>query len=136
MTMGTTQQPTPTITQWRIDRAHTNVEFAVKHMMFTTVRGRFADVDGGVQQDANFTQSRVEVSIKAASIDTRSPERDAHLRSPDFLDVERYSEITFRSTRIEKTDGSHFRISGDLTIHGVTRPIVLETSEEGHGKDP
>jgi polyisoprenoid-binding protein YceI len=135
--MATAQQPQSVITQWRVDPAHTTVEFAVKHMMIATVRGRFSEVDGTVHQDAsNPAATRVEVSIKAASIDTRVPDRDAHLRSADFLDVEKYPEITFRSTRVERAGGEHLRIEGDLTLHGVTRPIVLDVTEEGRGKDP
>lgn len=135
--MATTQQPQSVITQWRVDPAHTNVEFAVKHMMIATVRGRFAEVDGTVQQDtSNPAASRVEVSIKAASIDTRVADRDAHLKSPDFLDVEKYPEITFRSSHIERLGGDRLRIDGDLTIHGVTRPVTLDTTSEGQGKDP
>lgn len=135
--MATTQQAKSTVTQWRIDPAHTNVEFAVKHMMITTVRGRFTEVDGTVtHDDTTPANSRLEVSIKAASIDTRVDQRDAHLRSPDFLDVEKYPEITFRSTRVERTGNERLRIAGDLTIHGVTRPIMLDVKEEGRGKDP
>lgn len=135
--MATTQQPQSVITQWRVDPAHTNVEFAVKHMMISTVRGRFAEVDGTVRLDtSNLVASRVEVSIKAASIDTRVADRDAHLRSADFLDVEKYPEITFRSTHLERTGSNHSSVAGDLTIHGVTRPVMLEVTEEGQGKDP
>ncbi len=135
--MAATQQPKSTVTQWRVDPAHTNAEFAVKHMMITTVRGRFTGVDGTVtQDDTNPANSRIEVSIKAGSIDTRVPERDAHLRSPDFLDVETYPEITFRSTKVERVGDERMRVAGDLTIHGVTRPIMLDVQEEGHGKDP
>jgi len=135
--MTTAQQPTKTATQWRVDPAHSNIEFAVKHLMIATVRGRFADVDGTItydeQQPAN---SRVEVSIKAASIDTRAADRDTHLRSADFLDVEHYPEITFRSTRVTSAKAGTFDVAGDLTIHGVTRPVTLDVTEEGRGKDP
>jgi polyisoprenoid-binding protein YceI len=135
--MATTQQPQSVVTQWRVDPAHTSVEFAVKHMMISTVRGRFAEVDGTVRLDtSNLVASRVEVSIKAASIDTRVADRDAHLRSADFLDVEKYPEITFRSTHLERTGSNHLSVAGDLTIHGVTRPVMLEVTEEGQGKDP
>jgi polyisoprenoid-binding protein YceI len=140
--MTTAQQPArqpgpPTATQWRIDPNHTNVEFTVKHMMFTTVHGRFTEVDGTVHYDeADSARSTLEVSIKAASIDTRSPDRDTHLRSQDFFDVDKYPTITFRSTRIQSTGGKGLRIAGDLTIHGVTRPVTLEATEEGRGKDP
>jgi polyisoprenoid-binding protein YceI len=135
--MTTTQQPTSAVTQWRIDPTHSNVEFAVKHLMISTVRGRFTEVDGTVQHDdAEPSNSRVEVSIKAASIDTRTADRDTHLRSADFLDVEHFPEITFRSTRVERPGTGRLHVSGDLTIHGVTRPVVLNVTEEGRGKDP
>ncbi len=134
--MATTQHP-GTVTQWRVDHAHSTVEFAVKHMMITTVRGRFHDLDGTVRLDETApSASSVEVSIKAATIDTGVADRDAHLRSPDFLDVERYPEITFRSTRVDPQGKGRLRITGDLTIHGVARPVVLDATEEGRGKDP
>lgn len=135
--MTTTQQPTHTLTQWRVDPTHSNIEFAVKHLMIATVRGRFADVDGTVTYDESRpSNSRVEVSIKAATIDTRAADRDAHLRSPDFLDVERYPEITFRSTAVESAGPGRLVVMGDLTIHGVTRPVSLDVTQEGRGKDP
>ncbi len=136
--MATTQQAAPTtVTQWRLDPTHSNVEFAVKHMMITTVRGRFNEVDGTLQYDEkDQTHSSLEVSIKTASIDTRTADRDAHLRSPDFFDVEKYPTMTFRSTRVEVTGSKRLRIEGDLTIRGVTKPVVLEATEEGRGKDP
>jgi polyisoprenoid-binding protein YceI len=134
--MTTTQQPA-TLTQWRVDHAHSNVQFAVRHMMFTTVHGRFHDVDGTVRWDeSDPSRSQVEVSIKAASIDTGVADRDAHLRSADFLDAEHFPELSFRSTRVEPAGGKRLRISGDLTIRGTTRPVVLEAIEEGRGKDP
>lgn len=139
--MATTQQPTTpaasTITQWRIDAAHTRVEFAVKHLMITTVRGHFADVDGTVRENAaDLTQSLIEVSMKAASVDTGVEQRDAHLRSPDFFDAEQFPSITFRSTRIAKTDDGEYKVTGALTIHGVSKPVVLDVVEEGRGGDP
>jgi polyisoprenoid-binding protein YceI len=135
--MATTQQPKSAITQWRVDPAHASVEFAVKHMMITTVRGRFTDVDGTVQYDeSNPANTKIEVSIKAASIDTHVADRDAHLRSADFFDVEKYPMITFRSSRVERTGADRLRVAGDLTIHGVTRPVMLDVTEEGSGKDP
>ena len=136
--MAATQQPTAKApSQWRIDRAHTNVGFAVKHMMIATVHGRFTDVDGTVRYDEeDHSRSSLEISIRTASIDTRDAERDAHLRSADFFDVAKYPVMTFRSTRIQSTGGQTLRIAGDLTILGVTRPITLEAVEEGRGKDP
>jgi len=131
------QQPTSTMTQWRVDPTHSNVAFAVKHMMIATVRGRFAEVDGTVRYDETRpSNSQVEVSIAVATIDTQVADRDAHLRSADFFDAEKYSQITFRSTRVERSGSDRLRVSGDLTIHGVTRPVLLDVTEEGRGKDP
>jgi polyisoprenoid-binding protein YceI len=127
-------------TTWQIDAAHTSVEFAVKHMMFTTVRGRFKDVKGTIEADEqNPDASTVTVELGAASIDTGSADRDAHLRSADFLDVETHPTITFRSKRVEgaaKKEGDQFRVTGDLTIRGTTMEITLDCVYEGTGKDP
>jgi polyisoprenoid-binding protein YceI len=123
-------------TTWTIDPAHSTVEFVAKHMMITTVKGRFAEFAGTVIADEeHLADSTVEVTMQAASLDTRSEQRDAHLRSPDFLDVEHYPEVTFRSTRISGTK-DEFQLTGDLTIRGVTRPITLDVTFEGEGKDP
>lgn len=127
-------------TTWKIDPAHTSVEFAVKHMMFTTVRGRFKDVKGTIEADeSNPDGSRVEVELGAASIDTGNADRDAHLRSADFLDVETHPTITFRSKRVEgaaKKEGDRFKVIGDLTIRGTTMEVTLDCTYEGTGKDP
>ena len=127
-------------TTWQIDPAHSSVEFAVKHMMFTTVRGRFKDVKGTIEVDEqNPDRSVVDVEIAAASLDTGSPDRDGHLRSADFLDVENHPTITFRSKRVEgamKSEGDTFRIVGDLTIRGTKMEVTLESVYEGTGKDP
>ena len=123
-------------TTWTIDPSHSTIEFVAKHMMITTVKGRFTEFAGTIVGDEeNLADSTVEVTMQAASLDTRSEQRDTHLRSPDFLDVETYSEVTFRSTRISGTKDS-FELTGDLTIRGVTRPITLDVSFEGEGKDP
>ncbi|HZP43177.1 MAG TPA: YceI family protein [Candidatus Binatia bacterium] len=112
---------------WTIDPAHTSAGFAVRHMMVSTVRGTFGTVRGRVTLDPNdLTKSSVDASIDAATIDTRNEKRDAHLRSADFLDVERYPTIGFRSTRVTPAAGGHWRVEGDLTLHGVTRPVVLD----------
>jgi polyisoprenoid-binding protein YceI len=130
------------MTTLQIDPAHTSVEFAVKHMMFTTVRGRFKDVKGTVEVDEqNPSRSSVDVEIDAASIDTGVPDRDAHLKSADFLDVESHPKITFRSKRVEipagsAQEGDRFRITGDLTIRGTTMEVTLDCVYEGRGKDP
>lgn len=130
---------TETIT-WQIDPAHSSTEFAVKHMMFTTVRGRFKDVKGTIEVDEKDpNRSVVDVTIGAASIDTGSPDRDAHLRSADFLDVDNHPHLTFRSKRVEgamKKEGDAFRVTGDLTIRGTTIEVTLDCVYEGMGKDP
>ena len=125
---------------WQLDPAHSTIEFAVKHMMFTTVRGRFKSFRGTVQVDEqNPNNSRAEVTIDAASLDTGVADRDAHLRTAEFLDVEQYPNITFRSTRVEgahREEGDRFRVTGNLEIRGNAIPVTLEASFEGVGKDP
>jgi polyisoprenoid-binding protein YceI len=121
---------------WTIDPSHSTIEFVAKHMMITTVKGRFTEFTGTIVADEeHFADSTVEATMQAASLDTRSEQRDAHLRSPDFLDVERYPEVTFRSTGLRGTKDS-FELTGDLTIRDVTRPITLDVTFEGEGKDP
>ena len=138
--MSTTQNETTTTNVWTLDASHSLAEFSAKHMMITTVRGRFGAVEGTLTLDpANPAQSLVDVQIDTASIDTRNEQRDGHLRSADFLDVETYPKITFRSTRIEggfQTPGDRFKVYGDLTIRGATREVVLDAVYEGEGKDP
>ena len=132
----TTAAAEQTRTTWKIDPAHSAVEFSVRHLMITTVRGRFTGVEGSVVNDAGDpSKSTVEVVIDAATIDTREPQRDAHLRSADFFDVEQFPTLTFRSTGVEGTLGESFKLEGDLTIHGVTRPVVLDVDAEGQVKD-
>ena len=124
---------------WNIDPAHTTIGFTVKHMMFTTVRGRFKDFKAVVRAGASAADSSVEAEIQAASIDTGVADRDNHLRSADFLDVEHHPTLTFRSKRVEGTpakEGDAFRVSGDLTIRGVTREVTLDCVFEGSGTDP
>ncbi|MGQ0562893.1 MAG: YceI family protein [Gemmatimonadota bacterium] len=127
-------------TTWQIDPAHTAVEFSVKHMMFTTVRGRFRQLTGTIGVDEqNPNESRVEIDIDAASIDTGVPDRDAHLRSADFLDAENHPKLTFRSKRVHGAafrEGETFQVEGDLTIRGTSIPVTLECTFEGQGQDP
>lgn len=126
-----------TSTKWQLDPAHSNVEFAVKHLMISTVRGRFASVSGTLDLDENDPGSaRLEVSIDVASLDTRQEQRDAHLRSPDFFDAERYPTIRFASKRVVGDVHGDFELVGDLTIRDVTREVRLEVTAEGLGKDP
>jgi polyisoprenoid-binding protein YceI len=116
------------------------VEFSAKHMMITTVRGQFGTVEGTITvNEANPLESKVEVEIDATAIDTRAEQRDTHLRSADFLDVENHPKLTFRSKRIEggwKEAGDRFKLVGDLTIRGTTREVTLDVTYEGAGKDP
>jgi polyisoprenoid-binding protein YceI len=127
-------------TTWKMDAAHTNTEFTAKHMMFTTVRGHFKDLDGVIEMDEDNPQrSRVEVEIDASSIDTGVPDRDNHLRSADFLDVENHPELVFRSRHVEGSPtepGDRFQVIGDLTIRGTTREVTLDATYEGRGQDP
>jgi polyisoprenoid-binding protein YceI len=138
-TMTATAQAAPatgTKTQWKLDPTHTSVEFSAKHLMITTVKGRIADVEGTIETDEkNPRNSSVEAVLKAASIDSRTTQRDDHLRSGDFLNVEKFPEIRFRSTKIEG-DSKEFKLTGDLTIRDVTRPITLDVTFEGETKDP
>ena len=138
--MTATLSATPNkTTTWQIDPAHTHVEFAVKHLMIATVRGRFSDVTGTViVAGHDFSRAQIEVTIGVASIDTREPQRDGHLKSPDFFDVDTYPTMTFRSRRVEHTslDANQGRLVGDLTLHGVTKEVLLDATLEGLTKDP
>jgi polyisoprenoid-binding protein YceI len=131
----TTQAPTR-VSTWSIDPVHSSAEFAVKHMMISTVRGRFRDLEGAVHIDEEDpTKSWVTASIDAASVDTSVADRDTHLRSDDFLNAEKYPRLTFRSTRVERVDDEHWKVIGDLAIREVTRQVVLDTEFEGQIKD-
>ena len=122
---------------WAIDPSHSLVEFGVKHMMFTTVKGRFATVSGTIVTDeANPAAASVRAEIDVASIDTREAQRDAHLRSPDFLDAEQHPAITFASTHVSARGRGRYVVTGDLTIRGVTREVSLEAELSGRGADP
>ena len=114
-------------TLWEIDPAHTSVQFSVRHMMVSNVRGEFRKVSGTVHaDDKDLTNSVIEAKIEAASIDTREPKRDEHLRSPDFFDAAQYPTITFKSKRIAKTSEGQYAVTGDLTMHGVTQEVTLD----------
>lgn len=122
---------------WVIDPAHTQIEFSVKHMMITTVRGRFDKFSSTVNVDeANLAGSSVQGAIEVASLDTRDPGRDGHLRSPDFFDAEKYPAMSFSSTRIQRAGEGQFKVTGDLTIKDVTREVVFTVSDDGQNKDP
>jgi polyisoprenoid-binding protein YceI len=135
--MSTTVTATPVRTTWTIDAAHSQVEFAVRHLMISTVRGRFAGVRGTVvTDDSDPRTAQVDVTIDVHTIDTREAQRDAHLRSADFFDAERFPVLTFTGTRVTDVKGDRFKLVGDLTMHGVTREVTLDVTSEGRGKDP
>jgi polyisoprenoid-binding protein YceI len=126
-----------TIETWAIDTSHSAVRFSVRHLVISRVHGRFARWRGLLEIDeARPERSRVEAVIQAASIDTGEEQRDAHLRSADFLDVERHPEIVFRSTRVEPAGADRWRLTGDLSIHGVSRPVTLDVERLGRTRDP
>src|SRR4249920_2477275 len=120
-----------------LDRAHTRIGFVARHAMVTKVRGQFNDFEGsGVVDASDFTKSTVSVTIQAASIDTRNEQRDAHLRSNDFLAMEEYPQITFTSTCIQQTGPTSVELTGDLTIRGVTNPVTIPFEFDGVATDP
>ncbi len=126
-----------TTTTWAIDASHAEVGFSVRHLMISTVRGRFGGIAGTVTLDeANPAASKVDVTIDVSTIDTRQEQRDAHLRSPDFFDVANHPTMHFVSKRIEGDVTNEFTIVGDLTIRGATHEVALSVKAEGRGMDP
>jgi polyisoprenoid-binding protein YceI len=125
-------------TLYKIDSAHSSAQFVVRHMMITNVRGAFSNVQGGIQwNSADPTQSSIEATIDASTVQTNEPARDTHLRSADFLDVEKFPTIHFKSTRVANAGDGELSVTGDLTIHGVTKPVVLKVEGPTEaGKDP
>jgi len=117
---------------WNIDTSHSHVDFSVRHMGFSTVRGRFREFNGHLESDENNTPTAIELTIQTASIDTGVEDRDNHLRSADFFDAEKFPEITFRSTEIEHVSGNNYRVTGDLDMHGVSKPVTFDVE----GADP
>jgi polyisoprenoid-binding protein YceI len=114
---------------WNIDPAHTQTSFAVRHLVISTVKGEFGKTAGTIRiDDADIARSSVEATIDASTISTRNADRDAHLRSPDFFDVANHPTATFRSTRVEKAGKDGLKVTGDLTLRGVTRPVVLDVT--------
>jgi polyisoprenoid-binding protein YceI len=112
---------------WTIDPAHTSAQFAVRHLMVSTVRGEFGKVSGTVNLDEHDpAKTSIDATIDATSINTRVAKRDEHLKNPDFLDVAKYPTITFKSKKVEKVADTKFKVTGDLTLHGVTKEVVLD----------
>ncbi|MEN2766647.1 YceI family protein [Ornithinibacillus xuwenensis] len=122
---------------WAVDKGHSSLEFTVKHMMMSKVKGVFTEFDATVEADVNdLTDAKIEFTVDLSSIDTRKEDRDNHLRSADFFDVENYPNMTFVATNIKKTDENEYDVTGDLSIHGVTKPVTFEVTVEGVHKDP
>ncbi|MGA9721769.1 MAG: YceI family protein [Candidatus Binatus sp.] len=117
---------------WKIDPAHTNVEFTVRHMMISNVKGQFQKTSGTIATNGSDPASaQIDATIDATSIDTRVEKRDMHLKSPEFLDVAKYQTITFKSTKVEAEGPNKWKVTGDLTLHGVTKPVVLDVEGSG-----
>ncbi|MBL0217971.1 MAG: polyisoprenoid-binding protein [Myxococcales bacterium] len=126
-----------TATTWDFDLSHSSVNFHVRHLMVSKVHGRFATWGGSLELDSDdITRSRVDVTIDTASVDTKEEKRDAHLRSADFFDTEKFPKLTFKSTSVKKISDEELEVLGDLTIRGETRPVTLKVESNGQVKDP
>jgi polyisoprenoid-binding protein YceI len=124
------------MTTWNIDPTHTTIGFSIRHMVFSKVRGRFLTYTGAVELGDDLSKGSVDIAIDAASIDTGTAQRDNHLRSADFFDVEKYPQLRFRSTRVEDLGNDRLRVTGQLTIRDTTREVILEAETSGRGVDP
>ena len=134
--MATRTSPLIPTGTWSVDPAHSEVGFSVKHMGIANVRGKFAAFEGTLEMKENLAESRAFGTVKAASVDTGEAQRDEHLRSADFFNVEEFPEITFESTRVEAIDDESSRVYGNLTMHGITREIKLDVLIQGSDVDP
>ena len=136
--MSTVTAPRIATSTWNIDPVHSVAEFKVKHMMISNVKGQFTGVSGKLTLDeADVASSRIEATIEAATINTREADRDKHLRSADFFDVEKFPVLTFQSTRVQRTGDGELAVDGELTIHGVTRNVTFAVEgPTAPGKDP
>ncbi len=121
--------------KYKIDAAHSKVGFEISHLVIATVEGKFTDFEGMIVVDPKLEKSKVDINIKAASINTANEDRDKHLKSPDFFDTAKFEKVIFKSKKLEGTPEA-LKISGDLTMHGVTKPVVLEAKYSGAVKDP
>jgi polyisoprenoid-binding protein YceI len=123
--------------KWNIDVVHSTIGFTVRHLMVSKVHGFFTKWNGSLEFDEkNPASSHAEVQIDVASVDTREPQRDAHLKSGDFFEVEKHPQMTFKSTAVERGKDGHFKVTGDLTLRGVTKPVVLDVEYGGRSKHP
>lgn len=122
---------------WEIDAAHSQVTFSVRHMMVSTVKGHFKVLSGQLHIDEqNPANSWISAQVDVSSIDTRDERRDGHLKSPDFFDAANYPTLTFQSTKVEPLGGNEYNVTGDLTLHGVTKPVTFKAEYAGQGKNP
>jgi polyisoprenoid-binding protein YceI len=134
--MATAASPKATTT-WNIDSSHSSAQFKVKHLMISNVKGEFAGITGTLELSENITESKIEAIIDAATVDTRDEKRDAHLRSADFFDVEKFPTLSFKSGRVSKKADGELVVAGDLTIHGVTKPVTFDVEgPSAPTKDP
>ena len=136
--MATATAPQTSVSTWAIDPAHSVAEFKVKHMMISNVKGQFTGVSGTLERlEGDVTKSKVEVTIDAASLNTRDAQRDAHLKSADFFEVEKFPTLSFKSTRVFPKNQEELAVEGELTIHGVTHPVRLAVEgPTAPAKDP
>jgi len=123
--------------KWAIDAAHSEIGFKVKHLMISTVNGKFDKFEGTIESGADdFTDARINFTAEVASVNTGQPQRDGHLQSPDFFDVAKFPQLKFASTGFTKASGDHYVLTGDLTIRDVTKPVKLDVEFSGVAKDP
>ena len=136
--MSTLAVPQTSTATWQLDPVHSSAEFKVRHMMIANVKGLFTGISGVLHFDeADISKSYVEATIDAASISTREPQRDAHLKSPDFFDVGKYPTLSFQSTHVRRAGAGELSVEGDLTIHGVTKKVTLDVEgPSSPAKDP
>ncbi|HWL98822.1 MAG TPA: YceI family protein [Nocardioidaceae bacterium] len=136
MTTTTLQNLAQLAGDYTLDHTHTRIGFVARHAMVTKVRGAFNEFEGTARIDSDLSKSSAQLTIKAASIDTRNADRDGHLRSNDFFAMDEYPEITFRSTSVEQTGDAEYRVTGDLTIKGITKPVSVDFDYTGAAVDP
>lgn len=123
--------------KWAVDAVHSSIDFSIKHLVIAKVKGNFQSIEATIEADPeDLTTADIEFTVDIASIDTRNADRDNHLRSADFFDIEKYPKLTFKSTKIVKTDDGEYDVTGDLSLHGVTRPETFKITYEGTAKDP